>query len=60
MKCNFCRKEIEQGRGKMFVRNDGKTFYFCGSKCQKNMMKLKRVPDRQNWIIKEKKEKKKT
>ena len=57
MKCAFCNSNIEQGTGKMFVRNDGKLFYFCSSKCQKNMFKLKRVADRQNWILKEKKSK---
>jgi large subunit ribosomal protein L24e len=36
MKCSFCGKTIPKGRGKMLVKNDGRAFHFCGSKCQKN------------------------
>jgi large subunit ribosomal protein L24e len=36
MKCSFCDGKVPDGKGKMFVRNDGKIFYFCNSKCQKN------------------------
>ncbi|MEM5872060.1 MAG: 50S ribosomal protein L24e [Candidatus Aenigmatarchaeota archaeon] len=36
MKCSICKNNIPRGTGKMFVRNDGKIFYFCSSKCQKN------------------------
>ena len=36
MKCSFCGEEVHTGRGKMFVRNSGQVFHFCGSKCQKN------------------------
>ena len=35
-KCSFCGKEIPQGRGKVFAKNDGKVFRFCNSKCNKN------------------------
>ncbi|RLJ05966.1 MAG: 50S ribosomal protein L24e [Candidatus Aenigmatarchaeota archaeon] len=35
-KCSFCGKSLPEGRGKMFVKNDGKIFYFCNSKCQRN------------------------
>jgi len=35
-KCSFCGGKTPEGRGKMFVRNDGKIYYFCNSKCQKN------------------------
>ena len=35
-KCSFCAGAVPEARGKMFVRNDGKIFYFCNSKCQKN------------------------
>ncbi|MFQ6020627.1 MAG: 50S ribosomal protein L24e [Candidatus Aenigmatarchaeota archaeon] len=54
MKCSFCNKEIENGTGKMFVRNDGKIFYFCKSKCEKNMLKLRREPHKVRWISKKK------
>lgn len=49
MKCTFCSNEIEQGTGKMFARNDGKIFYFCSSKCEKNMLKLGRKPANVKW-----------
>ena len=41
----------------MYIKKDGTTFNFCSSKCQKNMIKLKRVPRRTEWTeryIKEK------
>ena len=42
---------IELGTGKMFVKRDGSVFYFCSSKCEKNM-ELGRVPRKVNWIRK--------
>jgi large subunit ribosomal protein L24e len=48
-KCTFCGNVIEKGTGKMFVKKDGKVFYFCSSKCEKNMLKLKRKPIRTKW-----------
>ncbi|MBS3134911.1 50S ribosomal protein L24e [Candidatus Woesearchaeota archaeon] len=47
--CSFCGKGIEKGTGKMFVFNSGKVFYFCSSKCEKNMLKLKRKPHQTRW-----------
>lgn len=47
--CTFCGKEIEPGSGKIYGKKDGTVFYFCGMKCQKNMVKLKRVPRRVRW-----------
>lgn len=55
MKCSFCKGDIESGTGKMFVRNDGKVFYFCSSKCEKNMLKLRREPKDVKWVTKKKK-----
>ncbi len=55
MKCSFCKKEIEPGTGKMFVRNDGKILYFCSSKCEKNMIELGRNPRKVKWVRKLKK-----
>lgn len=52
MKCSFCSKNIEAGTGKMFVKNDGRTFYFCSSKCEKNMLELRREPRKVKWIRK--------
>ncbi|MDR2623959.1 MAG: 50S ribosomal protein L24e [Methanobrevibacter sp.] len=48
--CSFCKKEIEEGTGKMYVKKDGSIYFFCGSKCEKNMIKLKRVPRKVKWV----------
>lgn len=50
--CSFCGGEIEPGTGKMYVKNDGTVYYFCSSKCQKNMLVLKRSPRRVRWTAK--------
>jgi large subunit ribosomal protein L24e len=47
--CTFCGLEIEPGTGKMYIKKDGTIFQFCSSKCQKNLVKLKRVPRRTEW-----------
>ena len=47
--CSFCGEKIEPGTGKMFIKTDGTVYYFCASKCQKNMLGLKRVPRRVRW-----------
>ncbi|MCJ2534327.1 MAG: 50S ribosomal protein L24e [Candidatus Thermoplasmatota archaeon] len=47
--CSFCGSDIEPGTGKIFVKRDGAVLYFCKNKCQKNMLKLKRVPRRIRW-----------
>ncbi len=44
MKCSFCNVELEKGTGKMFIRKTGKIFYFCSSKCEKNLISLGRKP----------------
>lgn len=48
MKCSFCDDAIPQGKGKMFVKNDGRIFQFCSSKCQKNF-RLKRDGKKMKW-----------
>ena len=50
MNCSFCGKNIEKGRGKMFVKADGTIFYFCSSKCEKNFM-LGRDKKKIRWRI---------
>ena len=55
MKCSFCKKEIEPGTGKMFVFMSGKVEFFCSSKCEKNMLKLRREPSKIKWVTKKKK-----
>jgi len=49
VKCTFCGIVINPGTGKMFVQKDGKALYFCSSKCEKNMLKLKRKPITTKW-----------
>ena len=48
MKCSFCGGQLRDGRGKMFVKNDGKIHYFCNSKCQKSW-NMKRNPKKMKW-----------
>ncbi|MFW6233554.1 MAG: 50S ribosomal protein L24e [Nanoarchaeota archaeon] len=47
--CSFCGKEVKKGSGKMFVRDNGQILYFCKSKCEKNMLKLKRDARKFKW-----------
>ncbi|MFQ6107571.1 MAG: 50S ribosomal protein L24e [Thermoplasmata archaeon] len=47
--CSFCGEKIEPGTGKMFVKRDGTVFFFCSGKCQKNLLRLKRIPRRTRW-----------
>ncbi len=47
--CSFCGHEIERGTGKMYVKKDGKIFYFCSHKCQTNMIALGRNPATTKW-----------
>jgi large subunit ribosomal protein L24e len=47
--CSFCGKSIKKGTGKIFVYKTGKTANFCSSKCEKNMLKLKRKPRDFKW-----------
>lgn len=56
-KCTICKGNVIKGTGKMYVRNDGRIFHFCGSKCQKNW-KMGRVPKKLKWASSEKKIKK--
>jgi len=56
--CSFCGKEIEPGTGKMFIKKDGSILYFCSSKCEKNMLKLGRIPKYITWTNAYREEKK--
>ncbi|MBW2997796.1 50S ribosomal protein L24e [Candidatus Woesearchaeota archaeon] len=49
VKCGFCGNDIEKGTGKMLVKSDGKLIYFCSTKCEKNLLKLKRKPREHKW-----------
>lgn len=53
--CSFCKTGIEAGTGKMYVKKDGSLLYFCSNRCEKNMMKLKRLPRKVKWVTKKKK-----
>jgi len=47
--CSFCGTDIEPGTGKLFVKKDGTVLFFCKMKCQKNLLKLGRIPRRVRW-----------
>ncbi|MEK6869507.1 MAG: 50S ribosomal protein L24e [Nanoarchaeota archaeon] len=49
VKCTFCGENMAPGTGKIFVQKDAKILYFCSSKCEKNMLKLKRKPITTRW-----------
>ena len=50
-KCKFCGNEITVGTGKILILNDGKMFYFCSNRCQKNLLKLGRKPRETKWTV---------
>ena len=49
MKCTFCGNEITQGTGKIYVKREGSTMFFCSKKCEKNSLKLRRSPRGTVW-----------
>ena len=57
VKCTFCGSNIEQGTGKMLIKNNGSIFHFCKNKCEKNLIKLKRIPRYIKWTEEYRKEK---
>ena len=48
-KCSFCGQEIGKGTGKILFKNDGKVLNFCSNKCEKNLLKLNRIPRKIKW-----------
>ncbi len=48
--CSFCKEEIGEGTGTMYFKRDGAVYFFCSSKCEKNMIKLGRVPRKVKWV----------
>lgn len=48
-KCSFCGDKLEPGTGMMFVKRDATVLYFCSSKCERNLLKLKRNPKKYKW-----------
>ncbi|MEM4662615.1 MAG: 50S ribosomal protein L24e [Candidatus Diapherotrites archaeon] len=57
MLCSFCKTKIPDGTGKIVVTKAGKTLYFCSGKCEKNMLKLGRSPNKLKWTRKANKKK---
>lgn len=57
MECSFCGQGIERGTESIFVTKKGKALYFCSSKCEKNLLKLKRRPRRVGWTSAHREEK---
>ena len=49
MKCSFCGYEIERGTGKIKFMKDERVVNLCGTKCEKNMFKLGRIPRETAW-----------
>lgn len=49
-KCSFCSKQVELGKGVIFVAFD-RTYNFCSSKCIKNF-KLGRESSKLSWVKK--------
>lgn len=50
--CSFCSRIVRKGSGTMLVKNDGTVFWFCSSKCKKNMLVLKRDARKLKWTDK--------
>lgn len=52
--CSFCKKNYENPRGLTVFTFDGKSLFYCSSKCRNNA-KLGRDPKKTNWVKSEKK-----
>lgn len=46
-----------QGTGKIYVKKEGSTSFFCSKKCEKNSLKLRRNPRNTVWTMFHAKEK---
>ncbi len=58
VRCSFCGKDIDKGTGKMYVKKDAKVFYFCSTKCERNLLRLDRKPRTTRWTTEYRKLKK--
>ena len=52
--CSFCEKKFDYS-GKMYILKSSKILYFCGSKCEKNAIGLRRKGRDTKWVTKKKK-----
>jgi large subunit ribosomal protein L24e len=41
---------MAKGTGKMYVKASGQIWYFCTMKCEKNLIKLGRIPREEKWV----------
>jgi len=48
-RCSFCKHVLEPGTGTMYVKTDATILYFCSMKCEKNQLKLGRIPRYTRW-----------
>lgn len=53
-KCSFCGVAIHKGKGIIYVKSDGSILFFCSSKCRRNMLLLKRKPNKLKWVARQK------
>ncbi|MEK6872759.1 MAG: 50S ribosomal protein L24 [Nanoarchaeota archaeon] len=53
--CTFCKKVYEFPRGLTIFTIDGKSIYYCSSKCRRNAA-LKRDPKKLKWVRRRKTE----
>ncbi|MFH0905821.1 MAG: 50S ribosomal protein L24e [archaeon] len=49
MKCTFCGKNMLSGTGRIYAKKDGTVFYFCSSKCRKNLLDKKYKQLKTKW-----------
>jgi large subunit ribosomal protein L24e len=47
--CSFCKKNYENPRGLTIFTFDGKSIFYCSSKCRNNA-KLGRDPKKTGWV----------
>lgn len=52
MECVFCGDEIDMGKGKIVVGENGSSKFYCSSKCEKNHLKLGKDPKHTEWASK--------
>ena len=48
-KCSFSGEDIKPGSGKCYVKDNGQVLWFKNSKCEKNILKLKRDARKLKW-----------